>query len=70
MQDTSSLELLFVLDNDEELKTRLAVHHLVEVGRRMGGDYRIDGKINDDLYMSISIKISKEQLIHDGMVEK
>lgn len=70
MNEISSLELIFDAEPDDDLKTKIAVNHLVQEGRRLGGDYNIDGKINDDLYMSISIKISKEQLIHDGMVEK
>lgn len=69
MNEISSLELIFDAEPDDDLKTKIAVNHLVQEGRRLGGDYNIDGELNDGLFLHISVKITKEKLIHDGMSE-
>lgn len=69
MDGLSPLELMFATESDEELKTKMCINHLISVGRSIGGDYNLDGETHDGLYLHVSIKLSKEKLIHDKMVE-
>lgn len=69
MDGLSPLELMFATESDEELKTKMCINHLISVGRSIGGDYNLDGETHDGLYLHVSVKLSKEKLIHDKMVE-
>lgn len=69
MDGLSPLELMFATESDEELKTKMCINHLIGVGRSIGGDYNLDGETHDGLYLHVSVKLSKEKLIHDKMVE-
>lgn len=69
MDGMSPLEVMFATESDDDLKTKIAVNHLVQEGRRLGGDYNIDGVLNDGLFLHVSVKITKEKLIYDGMAE-
>lgn len=69
MEGLTNLERMFALESDEELKTKIAVNQLVNTGRQLGGDFTLNGELNDGLFLHISVKITKEKLIHDGMSE-
>lgn len=69
MDGPSNLEVMFALEDDEELKTKIAVNQLANTCRQWGGDFALDGELNDGSFLYISVKISKEKLIHDGMSE-
>lgn len=69
MDEMSSLELIFDAEPDEDLKTQIALDHLVRTRQRLGSDYNINTELCYGFFLHISVKITKEKLIDDGMSE-
>lgn len=56
------LELMFAIEDDEALKTGIAINHLVDVGRKTGGDYRITGQLDGGAYVHVNVQITKSKI--------
>lgn len=69
MDGLTSLETMFALESDEGLKTKMCMNHLVDLGRKIGGDFNLNGELEGGQYLNVSVKMTKEKLIHDEMTE-
>lgn len=69
MDGLTSLEMMFALESDEELKTKMCMNHLVDMGRKIGADYNLNGELEGGQFLYVSVKMTKEKLIHNEMTE-